>query len=170
MHSVHLDDTGSSKGLWTQHPMSESSRLQSVVPTESPYQRGGCYSPHVTDTLMTFPPSEACKLRRWACALPSCAFEPRAVLSEEIPTRFSRRSRVSIRQSSGRTPKSPPNLLEVNHLLPSLHRRVAPQPASWPSHCSGVAPQPASWPSHHSWIRRRERHLLHRHKNHDLDM
>jgi hypothetical protein len=59
MRSVRLDDTGSSKGLWVQHPMGKSPRPQSVAPTESPYQHGGCYSTHVTVTLMTFHPSEA---------------------------------------------------------------------------------------------------------------
>lgn len=160
MRSVRLDDTGSSKGLRAQHPMSESSRLQSVVPTESPFPRGGCYSPHGTDALLTFPLSRVSQLHRWARALPSCTFEPRAAPPEEVPTRFSRRSRVSIRQSPGRTPKSPPNPLEVVHLLSSLYRRVALQPASWPNHSSRAALQPASWPNLRSQRRKRERHLL----------
>jgi hypothetical protein len=116
MRSVQLDDTGSSKGLWVQHPTGESPRLQSVAPTESPYQRGGCYSPHVTDTLLTFSPSEVYQPCRWAFALPSCASEPRTTPSEEGLAHTSLRSKVSIRQSPGRTPKSPPNPLEVAHL------------------------------------------------------
>jgi len=56
MRSVRADNTKSSKGLRVQHPTGQSPRLQSVAPTESPYQRGGCYSSHVTDTLLTFFP------------------------------------------------------------------------------------------------------------------
>lgn len=91
--------------------------------------------PNVTDTLLTFHPSEAYQPCRWAYALPSCAFEPRAIPPEEVLTRFSRRSKVSTGQSLERTPKSPPNPLEVAHLLSSLHRIEYPprQQADWSS-------------------------------------
>ena len=89
MRSVRLDNTGSSNGLQVQHPTGKSPRLQSVAPTESPYQRRGCYSPNVTDTLLTFRLSEAYQPCRWAFALPSCASEPHAIPPEEVLARFS---------------------------------------------------------------------------------
>jgi hypothetical protein len=130
MCNVQLDDTGSSKGLRSQHPTGESPRLQSVAPTESPYQRRGCYSTDVTDTLLTFSLSEAHQPCRWAFALPSCTFKLRSIPPEGSLSRLSRCSKVSIRQSPGRTPRSPPNPLEAAHLLPSLYRLRAAPPTS----------------------------------------
>jgi hypothetical protein len=138
MCSVQLDDTGSSKGLWVQHPTGKSPRLQSVAPTESPYQRSGCYSPYVTDTLLTFSPSEVSQPCRWAFTLPSCASEPRTIPPEEGLAHTSRRFKVSIRQSPGRTPKSSPNPLEAAHLPIQCTVRTATHPASWTEACSGV--------------------------------
>lgn len=128
MRGVQMDDTGSSKGLREQHPTGESPRLQSVAPTESPYQRGRCYSAHVTDALLTFFLSEVSQPCRWAFALPSCTFELREIPPEGSLTRLSRCFKVSIRQSPGRTPRSSPNLHEAVHLLPSLPNLCAAPP------------------------------------------
>lgn len=138
MRNIQLDNTGSSKGLRVQHPTGKSPRLQSVAPTESPYQHGGCYSPHVTDTLLTFSPFEVYQPCRWAFALPSYASELRTTPPEEGLAHTPRRSKVSIRQSPGRTPKSPPNPLEAAHLSVQRTVRTATHPARWIEVCSGV--------------------------------
>lgn len=65
--------TGSAK-VELEYPLTAKSQLQSVAPTESPFFILVYYHQNKADALMTFTPSEACKLVGRAFTLPLCAW------------------------------------------------------------------------------------------------